>query len=139
MELKNGYKVIYEVAADGKRTFYASKSNVYPTTEDVEIASFNDADYKGKVIYEYKGDFYVSAGSIPAYNENGVPTDNKITEFEKIFCEHVDNDANGKCDECKNDMPAEAAAYTRRSRKSAPVVEEPVVESGEPEVAPVEE
>lgn len=85
MELKNGYKVIYEVAADGKRTFYASKSNVYPTAEDVEIASFNDADYIGKVIYEYKGDFYVSTGSVPAYDEKGVPTDSKIEGFDQVF------------------------------------------------------
>jgi hypothetical protein len=85
MELKNGYKVIYEVAADGKRTFYASKSNVYPTAEDVEIASFNDADYVGKVIYEYKGDFYVSNGSVPAYDKDGVPTDTKIEGFDQVF------------------------------------------------------
>lgn len=85
MELKNGYKVIYEKAADGKRTFYASKSNAYPAAEDVVLASFNDADYKGKVIYEYKGDFYVSTGNIPAYDENGVPTDKKIEGFDQVF------------------------------------------------------
>jgi hypothetical protein len=85
MELKNGYKVIYEKAVDGKRTFYASKSNAYPTADDVVLASFNDADYKGKVIYEYKGDFYVSTGSIPAYDENGVPTDKKIEGFDQVF------------------------------------------------------
>ena len=89
MELKNGYKVIYEKAADGKRTFYASKSNAYPAAEDVVLASFNDADYKGKVIYEYKGDFYVSTGSVPAYDEDGVPTDTKIEGFDKVFVEDV--------------------------------------------------
>jgi hypothetical protein len=85
MELKNGYKVIYEVAADGKRTFYASKSNAYPAADDVVIASFNDVDYIGKVIYEYKGDFYVSTGSVPAYNKDGVPTDKKIEGFDQVF------------------------------------------------------
>lgn len=145
MELKNGYKVIYEIAADGQRTFYASDSNIYPKRDengeiaDTPIATFTDAEYKGKVIYEYKGSFYVSKENLPAYDENGVPTDDKITEFEKIFCDHVDNDEDSKCDNCENPMPAEAAAYTRRSRKSAPAVEEPVVESGEPEVTPVEE
>ena len=74
MNLQNGYKVIYEKAADGKRTFYASKSAIYPNDDDLVVASFNDADYKGKVIYEYKGNFYVSTGSIPAYDEKGVPT-----------------------------------------------------------------
>jgi hypothetical protein len=79
MEYKNGYKVVYEVAADGKRTFYAATSNEYPTrdeagniTDDV-VASFVDADFLGKTVYEYKGKFYVSAGSLPAYNEDGTP------------------------------------------------------------------
>lgn len=85
MNLQNGYKVIYEKAADGKRTFYASKSAIYPNDDDLVVASFNDADYKGKVIYEYKGDFYVSTGSIPAYDENGVPVDAKIEGFDKVF------------------------------------------------------
>ena len=85
MNLQNGYKVIYEKASEGKRTFYASKSNAYPAADDVEIASFNDADYAGKVIYEYKGNFYVSAGSVPTYDENGVPTDTKIEGFDQVF------------------------------------------------------
>ena len=33
--------------------------------DDDVVAFFNDAD-KGKVIYEYKGNFYVSTGNIPA-------------------------------------------------------------------------
>ena len=85
MNLQNGYKVIYEVAKDGNRTFYAAKSNVYPAEGDEVLATFKDADFKGKVIYEYKGDFYVSTGSLPAYDENGVPTDKKIEGFDKVF------------------------------------------------------
>lgn len=85
MNLQNGYKVVYEIAADGKRTFYASKSEIYPSTEDVELATFTDAEYAGKVIYEYKGEFYVSNGSLPAYDENGVPTDTKIAGFDKVL------------------------------------------------------
>lgn len=85
MKLQNGYKVIYEKAIDGKRTFYASKSNVYPTADDIELASFNDADYVGKVIYEHAGKFYVSKGSLPKFNENGDPTDTVIEGFEEIL------------------------------------------------------
>ena len=85
MNLQNGYKVIYEKAADGKRTFYASKSTAYPNEDDLVIASFNDADYRGKVIYEYKGKFYVSTGALPAYDENGEPTDTVIEGFDKVF------------------------------------------------------
>jgi hypothetical protein len=87
MNYKNGYKVVYEVAADGKRTFYATKSNAYPTTEDTVLATFEDADFAGKVIYEYKGEFYVSTGKVPAYNEDGTPMDEKIVGFEKLFVE----------------------------------------------------
>lgn len=91
MNLKNGYKLIYEKAADGKRTFYASKSN-YPTSEDVKLASFADADYRGKVIYEHNGKFYISAGRIPAYDENGNPVDTVIESLVNVFEETGDAD-----------------------------------------------
>jgi hypothetical protein len=91
MNLQNGYKVIYEKAADGKRTFYASKSNSYPAADDVVLASFNDEDYRGKVIYEYKGKFYASTGAVPTYDENGEPKDTLIDGFDKVFM-HVDVD-----------------------------------------------
>ena len=123
MNYKNGYKVVYEIAAEGKRTFYAAKSEVYPTRDedgkiiDTELASFSDADFAGKTIYEYAGEFYVSTGALPAYNEDGTPKDEKITGFEKLFVEETE----------------EPAAYTRRARKTASAVEEPVAE--EPAVA----
>jgi hypothetical protein len=85
MNLQNGYKVIYEKAADGKRTFYASKSAAYPNADDVVLAYFNDADYRGKVIYEHKGKFYVSTGAVPVYNENGEPVDTVIEGFDQVF------------------------------------------------------
>ena len=93
MDYKNGYKVVYEVAADGKRTFYATKSNAYPSKEDTELVSFDDTDFVGKVIYEYKGEFYVSTGAVPAYNEDGTPKDEKITGFEKLFVEETPSEA----------------------------------------------
>ena len=71
MKLQNGYKIIYEKAIDGKRTFYASKSSVCNPDVDTVLATFADADYKGKFIYEYKGKFYVADGNIPAYDETG--------------------------------------------------------------------
>ena len=93
MIYKNGYKVVYEVATDGKRTFYAAKSNVYPTRDedgnitDTVLATFDDADFAGKTIYEYAGEFYVSTGAVPAYNEDGTPADEKIAGFEPLFVE----------------------------------------------------
>lgn len=87
MNLQNGYKVIYEKASEGKRTFYASKSNAYPADDDITLATFDDEDFAGKVIYEYAGEFYVSEGKLPAYDENGVPTDTKIEieHFNDVF------------------------------------------------------
>ena len=93
MIYKNGYKVVYEVAADGKRTFYAAKSNVYPTRDedgkitDTVLATFDDTEFAGKTIYEYAGEFYVSTGAVPAYNEDGTPADEKIAGFEPLFVE----------------------------------------------------
>lgn len=93
MIYKNGYKVVYEVAADGKRTFYAAKSNVYPARDedgnitDTVLATFDDTEFAGKTIYEYAGEFYVSTGAVPAYNEDGTPADEKIAGFEPLFVE----------------------------------------------------
>ena len=101
MIYKNGYKVVYEIAADGKRTFYATKSNAYPprdeagkiieNEENIQLASFNDEDFRGKTIYEYKGQFYVSKDTLPAYKEDGTPADDMITGFEALFVEKSDN------------------------------------------------
>ena len=105
MNYKNGYKVVYEVAANGERTFYASKSSAYPVRDedgkiiDTKLASFKDADYQGKVIYEYKGEFYVSTDSTPKYDENGVPTDDKIEGFDLILKESEETPASTKVEE----------------------------------------
>lgn len=124
MKYKNGYKVVYEVAADGMRTFYAAKSNEYPTrdeegniTDDV-IASFIDKDFAGKTIYEYKGEFYVSTGAVPAYNEDGTPKDDKIKGFSKLLVEGYEGE--------------EATAATVEDDEPAVEDEEPVVEDDEP-------
>ena len=97
MNYKNGYKVVYEIAADGKRTFYAAKSDIYPTRDedgkiiDTELATFNDADFAGKTIYEYKGEFYVSDGALPAYDKDGIPKDTTKLNFKDLLVEAPDN------------------------------------------------
>ena len=41
MNLQNGYKVIYEVTADGKRAFYATKGNTCdPVVDDKIVESW---------------------------------------------------------------------------------------------------
>jgi hypothetical protein len=97
MDLKNGYKVIYERTEDsktpagGKRTFYASKlvnGGIDPETDTV-LASLNDADVTGQTLYEYKGKFYISEGALPAYDNDGVPTDKEIEieNYDEVFVE----------------------------------------------------
>ena len=113
MNYKNGYKVVYEVAANGERTFYASKSSIYPNADDAKLASFKDAEYAGKTIYEYEGEFYVADTAAAKFDKEGKPTGSKIDGFDKIL---VDEEA-----------PAEASAPTTVNVED----EEP---AGEPEV-----
>jgi hypothetical protein len=112
MNLQNGYKVIYEKAADGKRTFYASKSTIYPNENDLVIASFNDADYRGKVIYEHKGKFYVSTGTVPTYNENGEPADTVIEGFDEVFVKANGAANNPSMTPIQPEQPAHTDAIT---------------------------
>jgi hypothetical protein len=128
MNYKNGYKVVYEVAADGKRTFYATKSNAYPSEDDVVLASFNDADFAGKTIYEYKGEFYVSTGAVPAYNEDGTPKDEKIKGFDKLFVEDGTEEVTELAEpEVEDEEPV---------KEPVAEVDETVVEDEEPETDP---
>ena len=75
MNLQNGYKVIYEKAADGKRTFYASKTGVFADAEVIAEATIGEY----KLIYEKAGQFYGSKTGIPAEG------DHCFTEFDKVF------------------------------------------------------
>jgi hypothetical protein len=91
MELKNGYKVVYEFAANGERTFYAATSTSYPTRDeegnitDTKLATFKDEDYLGKTIYEYKGEFYVADTAAAKFDADGKPTGDKIEGFDAIL------------------------------------------------------
>jgi hypothetical protein len=120
MQLQNDYKVIYEKAADGKHVFYASKHNSYPHAEDVEIASLDNADCKGKVIYEHKGKIYVSTESTPSYNENGEPADTVVEGFDKVFVEATEED-NGDGEE-----PGDNADDEDDGIQNQPPVENPI-------------
>ena len=102
MNLQNGYKVIYEKAADGKRTFYATKNVVCDPTVDDKIVEATIGQYK--LIYEKDGQFYGSTTGIPTEN------DHCFVEFDQVFKETAVEE------------PA-ATTYTRRARKSAPAVE----------------
>jgi hypothetical protein len=75
MNLQNGYKVIYEKTADGKRTFYASKTGVFADAEVITEAEIG----KYKLIYEKAGRFYGSETGVPAAN------DYCFEAFDKVF------------------------------------------------------
>ena len=77
MNLQNGYKVIYEKATDGKRTFYATKNVVCDPTVDDKIVEATIGEYK--LIYEKAGQFYGSTTGIPTEE------DHCFKEFDKVF------------------------------------------------------
>lgn len=108
MKLQNGYKKIYEKAIDGQRTFYATTSNVCNPETDVVLGSFSDEEYKGKVIYEYKGKFYVSSGKLPVYDENGEPAESEtqLTAFDEIFVE-AESKENASDEESEEELKEE--------------------------------
>ncbi len=78
MDLKNGYKVIYDVAKDGERNFYASKTGVFADAEPI-LEGVKIGDYK--LIYEKNGMFYGSTTGIPTAD------DYCFVEFNKVFVE----------------------------------------------------
>ena len=117
MNLQNGYKVIYEKTADGKRTFYATKNVKCDPTVDDKIIEATIGEYK--LIYEKAGSFYGSKTGIPA------DTDYCFTEFDKVFKETVEEPIVPAAEE---PVAEEPAAYTRRARKNTTVVEEPSAE-----------
>jgi hypothetical protein len=113
MNLQNGYKVLYEVTADGKRTFYATKSAVCNPAVDDEIAKVTIGEYK--LVYEKGGQIYGSTTGVPAAE------DQCLAGFDQTF--------KVKTEGAGSETPA-AATYTRRARKTTKATEEePAVET----------
>ena len=92
MNLKNGYKVLYAIAADGERTFYGSKSGIFADAEQIG-AAIEIGKYK--LVYEKNGKIYGSESGIPSFDENGIPADSVFDSFDKIFVESGKNEALG--------------------------------------------
>lgn len=125
MNLQNGYKVIYEQAKDGKRTFFASKTGLCDPTVDTQIGDeFVISDFANKTIYEYKGKFYVTAeGCTPAYGEDGVPIDECLTAFDEVFVKQEEADVE----------ESEDQESTEEDKTEEPVVPEEPEDQVEPE------
>ena len=90
MDYKNGYKVAYEVAANGERAIYASTTNKYPNRDeagkiaDDNLAKFVDADFKGKTVYEDKnGEFFVANTNAAKFDKDGNATGTSLAELNK--------------------------------------------------------
>ena len=130
MNLQNGYRVIYEKTANGKRTFYATKNVVCDPAVDDKIVEATIGEYK--LIYEKNGQFYGST--------TGIPTDNDhcFAEFDKVF--KVAEEPVATVEETNTSAPEEQTqAYSRRARKTEPAVEAPVAEEPITEEPVVEE
>ena len=125
MNLQNGYKVIYEKIANGERTFYATENAKCDPTVDEKIVTAAIGDYK--LVYEKNGQIYGSTTSVPAEG------DHCFSEFDKVFKVAVEEPVTTTSEEPVAPASEEPAqTYSRRTRKTEPVVEEPATE--EPEV-----
>ena len=99
MNLQNGYKVLYEKVADGKRTFFASKTGVFTDAaqigEAIEIGKY-------KLVYEKNGKIYCS--------ESGTPSaeDTCVNAFDELFAEAgSENDGSEEAEEEEDEDESE--------------------------------
>jgi hypothetical protein len=82
MELKNGYKVIYDAAANGEHVFSASKTGVFADAE--ELGRFVEGECR--LIYEKNGQRFFSTTGVPSAE------DEEFTVFKKAI--EADNAVN---------------------------------------------
>lgn len=108
MNLQNDYKVLYEKAADGKRTFYASKTGLF---EDAEvIAEIASSEYK--LIYEKNGKIFGSITGVPAADDYRFAAFDAVlaTATEATDVASVEDPANEVEDEPVDEEPVEDEA-----------------------------
>lgn len=127
MNLQNGYKVIYEKAANGKRTFYASKTGFFKDAEIIAEATIGEY----KLIYEKDGLFYGST--------TGIPTDNDhcFEEFKLVFEEGYS--AEDSSEELVPEDPKEDDTTEIPGTETEPEAPTPENSTEEPEEEPEEQ
>lgn len=127
MELKNGYKVIYDIASNNEHVFYASTSGLFDD-KCKEICRLTGGQYK--LIYEKNGQFFGSASGIPTAD------DKPISEaFNKVFIEETEeNSAAPKTKSTRRRSGSTVEPPVTEPSVEEPVTEEPVVE--EPTTTP---
>ena len=79
MELQNGYKVIYDVAAEGEHRFYASKTGFFKDADEIGSFPADGKTRKYKLVYEKDGRFFGSETGIPS------ETDDALVALDKVF------------------------------------------------------
>ena len=95
MDLQNGYKVIYEEIANGKRTFFADKLDGTAATKLKNVdgtETFNIGEYK--LVFEKDGGIF---GSTTGKVDDG----KRITAFDTVFIA-VEDDAPVQDDTASN-------------------------------------
>ena len=69
------YKLIYETKVDGEARFAGSESGI-PNAEADTIFKLTREELENyTLVYSYKGKVYATTEKVPAYDENGMPTD----------------------------------------------------------------
>ena len=96
MKLQNGYKVLYAVAEDGVRSFYASATGKFEGADLITTATIGEF----KLIYEKDGRIYGSASGIPTEG------DCCFEDFDAVFVAADDEE------KTEQDTPAPAAEPT---------------------------
>lgn len=121
MNLQNGYKVIYEKAADGERTFYASKSGVFA---DVEVITKVEIG-KYKLIYEKDGRCYGSESGIPAKDDYCFEAFDVV--LKEAVAEHADKDT------FDDPLDTKSGEESTEGTESDPTFDLPTFEEGQEE------
>lgn len=132
MKLQNGYKVVYEKAEGGIRTFYGSLTGECNPNVDFKIAIFKDADYVGKKIYMHNGRFYAVDEKAAAF-VNEEPAGECITEAsDEVLVEKTTTTKRTRTSRKSNSAPAEQEQPAVEPEETAAATEQTVAE---PEVA----
>ena len=111
MNLKNGYKVMYEVIEDGKRTFLASKTGVFADAKEIDSFAFGS----------YKTVYQTTEG---LFGRTADGNDIRLEAFDKVFVEDVEDNETVE--------PTDTTEPTNEPAQSSDETETPVEEPEEP-------
>ena len=88
MDLKNGYKKVYETAEG----VFATKNNTCDASVDTQLAEgmLNKMLPSGAYVYEKNGKIYATSnGSLPSFDENGESLDYDTELLDKVAIQDI--------------------------------------------------